>query len=304
MQVDQLIWDHVNGGKTTWPKRRKQRPSPIDVGIDGNILLTTLTSTSVVIPGPRTPVTPGTPWTVNTTNAAFTDMMASRTSPPISRYNMSGQARVYNWMPGTPSTPEPNFKSEPVELPGSLLLPSQGFPQSEPPVTPARQTFGRSYSGESSSTLSSTPGLSTGSAVTATEMDVLRSFSPKKKEAKPTTSSASTTSVPKIGKPFSAMTAEELIQCLPQCSPSTTCNTWVPAMLREHQKIKSLLQDALEIKVNGNVELRDFGAVCILATSRFYILLTLNLEDRVNLERCAKDIEHLRTRPPASRVSF
>jgi hypothetical protein len=271
VQVDQLIWDHVNGGKTTWPKRRKQRPSPIDVGIDGNILLTTLTSTSVVIPGPRTPVTPGTPWTVNTTNAAFTDMMASRTSPPISRYNMSGQARVYNWMPGTPSTPEPNFKSEPVELPGSLLLPSQGFPQSEPPVTPARQTFGRSYSGESSSTLSSTPGLSTGSAVTATEMDVLRSFSPKKKEAKPTTSSASTTSVPKIGKPFSAMTAEELIQCLPQCSPSTICNAWVPAMLREHQKIKSLLQDALEIKVNGNVELRDFGAVCMLATSRFYI---------------------------------
>lgn len=267
VQVDQLIWDHVNGGKTTWPKRRKQRPSPIDVGIDGSILLTTLTSTSVVIPGPRTPVTPGTPWTMN----VVTDMTASRTSPPVSRYSVAGQARVYTSMPGTPSTPEPKFKSEPVELPGSLLLPSQGFPQTEPPVTPARQTFRRSYSGGSSSTLSSTPGLSTGSAVTATEMDVLKSFSPKKKEAKPSTSSASTTSVLKIGKPFSAMTAEELIQCLPQCSPSTICNTWVPAMLREHQKIKSLLQDALEIKVNGDVELRDFGAVCMLATRRFYI---------------------------------
>jgi hypothetical protein len=33
-------------------------------------------------------------------------------------------------------------------------------------------------------------------------------------------------------------------------------------------------------------------------------LLTLNLEDRVNLERRTKDIEHLRTRPLASRVSF
>jgi hypothetical protein len=268
VQVDQLIWDHVNGGKTTWPKRRKQRPPPIDVGIDGSILVTTLTSTSMVISGRKTPVTPGTPWTMN---AAVTDMMASRTSPPVSSYSVAGQARVYTSMPGTPSTPEPKFKSEPAELPGSLLLPSQGFPQSEPPVTPARQTFGRSYSGGSSSTLSSTPGLSTCSTVTVTEMDVLKSLSPKKREVKPATSSACTTSVPKIGKPFSAMTAEELVQCLPQCSPSTICNTWVPAMLRELQKIKSLLQDALEIKVNGNVELRDFGAVCMMATRRFYI---------------------------------
>jgi hypothetical protein len=268
VQVDQLIWDHVNGGKTTWPKLRKQRPPPIDVGIDGSILVTTLTSTSMVISGRKTPVTPGTPWTMN---AAVTDMMASRTSPPVSSYSVAGQARVYTSMPGTPSTPEPKFKSEPAELPGSLLLPSQGFPQSEPPVTPARQTFGRSYSGGSSSTLSSTPGLSTCSTVTVTEMDVLKSLSPKKREVKPTTSSACTTSVPKIGKPFSAMTAEELVQCLPQCSPSTICNTWVPAMLRELQKIKSLLQDALEIKVNGNVELRDFGAVCMMATRRFYI---------------------------------
>jgi hypothetical protein len=272
VQIDQLIWDHVNGGKTTWPKRRKQRPPPIDVGIGGSILLTTLTSASMVIPGCKTPVTPGTPRTMNATNAAVTEMTASRTSPPVSSYSVAGQARVYTSMPGTPSTPEPKFKSEPVELPGSLLLPSQGFPQSEPPVTPARQTFGRSYSGgSSSSTLSSTPGLSTGSTVTVTEMDVWKSLSPKKKEVKPTTSSASTIPVPKIGKPFSAMTAEELVQCLPQCNPSTICNTWVPAMLRELQKIKSLLQDALEIKVNGNVELRDFGAVRMLATRRFYI---------------------------------
>jgi hypothetical protein len=301
VQVDQLIWDHVNGSKTTWPKRKKQRPPPIDVGIDGCLLMTTLTSTSVVMPGCRTPVTPGTPWTMNTTNVAVTP---SRTSPPVSCNSMAGQARVYTSMPGTPSTPEPKFKSEPVELPGSLLLPSQGFPQSEPPVTPARQTFGRSYSGTSSSTLSPTPALSTCSTVTATEMDVLKSFSPMKKEAKPTTSSASTTSVPKIGKPFSAMTAEELIQCLPQCSPSTIYNAWVPAMLREHQKIKNLLQGASEIKTNGNVELRDFSAVCVMATRKILHLLTLNLEDRVNLERRTKDIEHLRTRPPASRVSF
>src|SRR3954454_14250736 len=91
VQLDQLVWDHVNGGKTTWPKRRKQRPPPIDVGIDGCLLLTTLTTTSMLIPSHRTPVTPTTPWSMN---AALTDIMPSRTSPPVSHYSVAGRARV------------------------------------------------------------------------------------------------------------------------------------------------------------------------------------------------------------------
>jgi hypothetical protein len=292
VQVDQLIWDHVNGGKTTWPKRRKQRPPPIDVGIDGCLLMTTLTSTSVMMPGRRTPLTPGTPWTVNTANAAVADMTPSRASPPVSRYNVGGQAQVYTMMPGTPSTPEPKFKSEPAELPGSLLLPSQGFPQSEPPVTPARQTFGRSFSDQSSSNWSSTPGLSTCSAVTTAEMEV-----------KPTRSSTSTASVPKIGKPFSAMTAEELIQCLPQCSPSTIYNTWAPAMLREHQKIKNLLQNASEIMNNRNTELRDFGAVCYDDHEKILRLLTLGLR-RLSQSQTTHERYRTPTNTPSCRQSL
>jgi hypothetical protein len=75
-------------------------------------------------------------------------------------------------------------------------------------------------------------------------------------------------------------------------------------MLREHQKIKNLLQSASEIKTNGNVELGDFSAVCHDGHEKILHLLTLNSEDRINLEQCTKDIEHLRTRPPASRVPF
>jgi hypothetical protein len=265
VQLEPLIWDQSHGSKSTWPRRRKQRPPPIDLGIEGSLLLTTVASTAFIIQGCRTPVTPGTPWAMKTANPAVRAMTPARASPPVSRYSVTGRARVYASMPETPATPESNPSVQPVELPGSLLLPSQGFPQSEPPVTPSRQTFGRSYSDESSSTLCSTPGLSTCSTATAAEMDVLRSFSPKKKPTKSTTSSASTHSVHKIGKPFSAMTAEELIQCLPECSSTMIVNTWVPAMLREYQKIKKLLQDASDVQMDTNTELRDFGAVCMMA---------------------------------------
>lgn len=67
------------------------------------------------------------------------------------------------------------------------------------------------------------------------------------------------------------MTVEELIHCLPECSPTMIANTWVPAMLREYQKIKTLLQDASEIKVDANAELKDLGVVCVMAVGNFQI---------------------------------
>lgn len=175
-------------------------------------------------------------------------------------------------------TPDSKINPQAVELPGSLLLPSQGFPQSEPPVTPSRHTFERSYSDESSSIWSSTPELSACSTVTALDMDVLRSFSPKKKPTKSSISSQSAASVHKIGKPFSAMTAEDLIQCLPECSPSMIANTWVPAMVREHRKIKNLLQEAATIKMDANAELRDLGAVSRIASTIFEVDLSVMQE--------------------------
>jgi hypothetical protein len=269
VQIEQLICDQNHGSKSTWPKRRKQRPSPIDVGIEGSLLLAAWTTTSLAMQGCRTQATSGTLGATNAANQAVRAVTPSGASPPMSCYNVTGRARVYTSMPGTPSTPESKFNLQPVELPGSLLLPSQGFPQSEPPVTPSRQTFEDRYSDESSSTSSSTPGLSTCSTVTAPDMDVLRSFSPKKRATKSTMSSPSITSVHKIGKTISAMTAEELIQCLPECSPAMIAHTWVPTMLREYQKVKSLLQDAAEIKMDANTELRDLSTVSITASKIF-----------------------------------
>lgn len=261
VQVEPLISDQLPGSESTWLKRREQRPPPVDLGIGDSVLSTSPTSASFF----KSPVTPGTPWAMNTANPAAMVMKPAKASPPVSRYNMTGRARLHPSIPGTPSTRESEVTLQPVELPGSLLLPSQGFPQSEPPVTPSRQKFYRSYSDESSSSLSSTPGLSTCSTVTATRMDVLKNFSPKMMTTKSTTSSVSKMSIHRIGKPFSAMTVEELIHCLPECSPAMIANTWVPAMLREYQKTKTLLQDASEIKVDANAELKDLGVVCVMA---------------------------------------
>lgn len=268
MHIEQLKCDQNQGSKSNWLKRRKQQPSAIDVDIERSLLQTSWTATSLVMPGCGTPVTPGTLWATNTANPALRAASPARASPPVSRYNVTERVRFSASVPGTPATPDSKVNLQPVELPGSLLLPSQGFPQSEPPVTPSRQTFERSYSDESSSVWSCTPELSTCSTVTASDMDVLRSFSPKK-VTKSNISSPATASVHKIGKPFSAMTAEDLIQCLPHCSPSMITNTWVPAMLREHRKIKNLLQDAADIKMDANAELRDLGAVSMIASRTF-----------------------------------
>ena len=67
------------------------------------------------------------------------------------------------------------------------------------------------------------------------------------------------------------MTAEDLIECLPEWNPSMIANTWVPAMLREYQKIKSLLQEAAEVKMDANAGLRDLGIVCMTASRTFEV---------------------------------
>ena len=57
------------------------------------------------------------------------------------------------------------------------------------------------------------------------------------------------------------MTAEELIDCLPGCSPAVIVNSWAPAMGKEYERIKKLLHNAAEVNLESNVELKDFGTV-------------------------------------------
>lgn len=267
VQVEELNYDHERGVKSTWPKRRSQRPPSIDIR-NGGFAVADMYSASVPLDGIRTPLTPRTLWSTTTTSPAVREMTPGKASPPTSRYNTAGRSFVYTSLPATPSTPNQKFAAEPVELPGSLLLPSQGFPQSLPPITPPRKAIKRRSSEESSSsssTLCSTPGLSTTSSSSSGEMEVLKTFSPIHKGQKATpTSTMSTISVNKIGKPFSTMTAEELVQCLPDCSPAVISNMWVPAMIREHQKIKALLQETVKTGSDANANLSTFGTVCLV----------------------------------------
>lgn len=57
-----------------------------------------------------------------------------------------------------------------------------------------------------------------------------------------------------ITKPFSAMNADELLQCLPECNPSTVSQLWLPAIRIELQKMIDLLNDAGEMKIDSSLD--------------------------------------------------
>jgi hypothetical protein len=65
-----------------------------------------------------------------------------------------------------------------------------------------------------------------------------------------------------IGKPISAMSAEELLEELPLLNPDVMKAFWIPAMLKQYERIKKLLQDAAEVHLEASGDIHEFGQVC------------------------------------------
>jgi len=61
------------------------------------------------------------------------------------------------------------------------------------------------------------------------------------------------------------MNVEELLHCLPELTLDIVNHVWLPAMRNEFTKIKALLQDAAEHRLEAHDQLRNFGEVCSLA---------------------------------------
>ena len=317
MQVIPLSPRDQPSGKLTWPRLRRKREPRLKLTIDHNDKFCaeeppwTQNMHGSVIGSPS-----GIPWSPESIRHWSCSASPLMTSPlPAFRAPC-----VQSSMPQTPASPFQHKSPSAIELPGSLLLASQGFAQlSHPPMTPPHDNFTRQTSFQSS-VLSSTPALSADSSTsdlcfcpeacesplptdfscksslsvgadfafrpdsnfpTSTtsanllppfrcesgkNMEYLRTFSPQKPATtlskRPSSSrSNSSSAVPRISKPFSSMTAEELIQCVPQLSPSIVQEMWLPAMEREHRKIKALLQEAAEVKVETNNDLTMFSKV-------------------------------------------
>jgi hypothetical protein len=248
-----MVMENKQGdGKATWPKnrrRKRNRPSPISIIRESDKYFVKQEIVSPV--------------------AENYPMRTPRT--PVSRYNqlLTPSCDYNNNLPplAMPLTPKQQIISSPLELPGSLLLPSQGFPQSDPPCTPARlpaQSRSRSSSEESDCVW--TPGFSVSSATDIEDDEMPKSFPLKHlpraaKPGKPRNFSAPATHELDIGKPISAMSTDELLMELPQMPAEAVQAIWVPAMVKQHDRIKNLLQDAADVRLDTNSELQDYGQV-------------------------------------------
>lgn len=239
-------------GKATWPKnrrRKKDRPAPISI-IQGSDKF--FIKQEVLSPTP-----------------IADESLPQSPRTPVSRYNpLLKSASVSN--NHLPPPPPPHTKQQclpaALELPGSLLLPSQGFPQSDPPCTPSRTLPCLSRSSSEESDQIWTPAISISSATDIEDDEMPRPFPPMHlpRAAKPSKlrdHEASATQELGIGKPISSMSAEELLSELPRLDAGVVKSVWVPAMIRQHDRIKKLLQDAADVRFDANIGIQDFDQV-------------------------------------------
>jgi len=74
------------------------------------------------------------------------------------------------------------------------------------------------------------------------------------------------------------MTVEELLECLPFCDPTMLQTTWLPAMVAAQKKIKLLLQDSVELKLDTHHELRNISEVLFMLRECIIGRLTNSLQ--------------------------
>jgi hypothetical protein len=264
-------------GSSPWALRRKKLPSAVNVSLKGqDLTLSTMTPASIVLHDDETEFGDfGNPFSDQVKKSQHDERVVELVSP-IEESEMGRTSPVFVNRPQTPPTPG-QTATLPIELPGSILLPSQGFPQQNPPVTPARDSFISRYSEESRS--SRTPSLDTSSS-TDGDMDILRNFaSPQKKSGRANTFPV--LPVKNASRAFAAMSADELMHCLPELNMSVVSQSWVPAMETELKRTKALLQEAAELRLQSQADLESFGTV------------SLGLCEDVSWTNCSQDVNSI-----------
>lgn len=283
------LFSHVS------PRARSSHTSSVsgDCELQGWESIPTSPSRSESWSSPETPRTPfaGTKQTVY----PFTPYANNVASPRLSNYNRYVHDLYSNASP-TPSnsygkdyescsqniaTPARDDKSlpvqAPIELAGSLLLPSQGFPQSNPPEIPPHLNA-RSHSAPVILCLSRSPTESSDSLkfsrniheresnMTLFQPVSTSNVSEPKRPVRgavishPATASDSDTqgtlpvrksslrSKPAMPRhrppptPLSQMSLEELMQVLPSLDAAIVAHDWVPCMQKRHKELKHLLE--------------------------------------------------------------
>jgi hypothetical protein len=238
----------------SWPSRGRIRPPPLQITHENDNLLV-----------------PPAPWSAKSypSNNSWTTKVPSsadggkpsrgfQKSTPVSRFNPGGLLKSPASRPVTPITVLPSVAPPPVELAGSLLLPSQGF--APPPATPPRpiklQRRGTDES-DSSSLPSLAHSISTESS--SDSMDLFKGLSHAHWRANGLTSANGHKSSG-VSKPFSAMTIEELLSSLHGCDSSTVARVWLPEMQKRCSQLKDTMQKSEDNKQSDST-LMDVGNV-------------------------------------------
>lgn len=141
------------------------------------------------------------------------------------------------------------------ELPGSLLLPSQGFPQSDPPVLPPRHILpDRSQSAPACPRIEELmialgePFVMAKTSNHDKDLDNLADVSPSTQRIHPPRLSSLPDHVLKSPRcppppvPLSQMTMEELMHVLPTLNAAIVAHDWVPCVQKRHHELKNWLQ--------------------------------------------------------------
>jgi hypothetical protein len=267
--VDDLI--QTEGNSWANGKRgRRRRPPPIQV--QTTTPLTSISASQLSMSSdldyirPWTPITPkdrirSQSLVESDTNAPPSSTTTTTSCSLISRYNCATPSTACFSPPQTPINARAALNhSLPAELPGSLLLASQGFPQTDP-ISPPPSLHRRDTEGSS---VSSLPALSVSSTVYEGDMDTIRHLTyPLRKSDRsgdigemPTyvITSRPVQEQTQITKPLTAMTLEELMDCLSHLDSSTVSELWLPAMRAQLQQVTSLLQDACELRLDAILE--------------------------------------------------
>lgn len=244
--------------------------------------------------GRLTPLTPQTPLSApKQTELPIKYCQTPHTTPPpVSRYSRHGRDLCVNVSPGSICSPREGLLYEfcggigshhlgpqvgiPIELEGSLLLPSQGFSQPKPPnaprghkrslSTPVDSPLSRSlptitandtkFSAPETHDIPLTsmapapilrdPGIPKryhrreNSRVDSNSEQDLNTMLPMRKSSLRPEIPAPPYGPPPI--PLSRMTIEELMQILPSLDAAIVAHDWVPCMQKRHHELKGLLQ--------------------------------------------------------------
>ena len=182
-------------------------------------------------------------------------------SSTSSRFDSATPNKALFSHPETPITPKQY--SRVAELPGSLLQPSQGYPQTTPISPPPSLQFLRRNTGESA--VSSAPSLSTSVSTEEVTMDSFRSLTSRKHDrthsGMPTSYTIGSRGTPAITKPLAVMTIEELLDTLPKCDSTIISQHWLPAMRMQLEKMVSVLNEAGNLQIERSVEQVDLNNV-------------------------------------------